>query len=993
MQSTSNQWEKKLKESFEKKGYWKPLTLGEHLKIWADKFGSRTAIAEKNRSITYEELDILADHFAAGLIDQGIKKNDTVIVQLPNSINFVVSVFALFRVGAIPIMCMMANGENDIDSFCSMAKPKAYITINTFLGFDYLSKAEKIKEKHESIKLLITDQTTENSLGIDSLLVSSSRIKTSPYYKDIALLQLSGGTTGTSKLIPRTHTDHTFNFESASEFLKINKDSVYLAVLPIAHNFALACPGVFGILSCGGKVVMAETPGCEEAFALIEKEKVTITSLVPPLVNLWLQAKRTDDTDISSLEILQVGGSRFEEASARQVEPVLGCKLQQVFGMTEGFFSYTDINGDIETIVKTQGKPLCPDDEFRIIDENGNDVETGKSGELIVRSPCTIFNYYGDYKQNKHSFSHNGYFYHSGDKVRVTPQGNLVVEGRIKDLIIRGGENIPCAEVEFHISAHPGVEDASIVGIPDELLGEKSCAFIIGNDQKPGLLELRTFLKDRGLPNYKIPDQLEVIDNWPLTNIGKIDKRVLKNKTYKKQTKKPSLHEKIQYNDYILDIKGDPLIISGFLAESDFTENYFIYENKESWDIALGVEASITITAEKTILEYQGEKTDFQSDSLSSSITKALNSLPIKDWRVYGTSNFEIACYKYEMHDIDKTEPLMHLIIPKHEVRIKKDSILVRSLEKNKLYELTDLIETIKHFCLSENKDYFDIKINVNRFDLTEIEIENIDSYQKAVTTAMDEIKDRKYNKITLSRQINLPNELDMVASYISGRRANTPERSFLFKINDLQSIGFSPETVLRVDENKIVKTRPLAGTRAMGSSIKEEKELEEELLTDFKEIYEHAMTVHMAYKELSEICEAGSVGISDFMSICKRGSVQHLGSLVKGKLSEDLNVWDAFTTLVPALTVTGGPKTESIAAIRRIESALPPRGLYGGCVFIAESTGAMDVALVLRAAFQKNQKAWTRTGAGIVDISNPEREAEETCEKIRSISQHLVRV
>ena len=519
-------WPEQLAIKYEQKGYWKPLTLGEHLRNWAQEYGERIALVEQEKRISYNELDRRADELASGLQHLGIQQGDRVLIQLPNSIEFVVSCFALFRLGAIPVLCMPANREADIDAICALAEPVAYITVDTFLGFDHHALAQKMVSQHPFLKYLIVDGDHSDSYALNSLGRPKKNIP-SPHYHDTALLQLSGGTTGTPKLIPRTHTDHAYNFQASAKRCELNSQSVYLAVLPIAHNFPLACPGVFGTLYVGGRVVLARTSSYDEAFPLIERERVTITSLVPPLVNLWLQACEWDTSDLSSLSVLQVGGSRFEAAVAARVEPALGCRLQQVFGMTEGFFCYTLLDDPDDVIIHTQGRPLCVDDEIRIVDEDGHDVPPGEVGELLVRGPCTIRSYYRATEQDVHAFTPDGYYYRSGDRVRITPEGNLEVKGRIKDQINRAGEKIAAAEIEFHLRSHPDIQDAALVALPDEHLGERSCAFIMSSRSDLDLLAIHTFLRQRGLARHKMPDQLELIKEWPLTNVGKIKKRKL----------------------------------------------------------------------------------------------------------------------------------------------------------------------------------------------------------------------------------------------------------------------------------------------------------------------------------------------------------------------------------------------------------------------------------------------------------------------------------
>ncbi len=306
----------------------------------------------------------------------------------------------------------------------------------------------------------------------------------------------------------------------------MSPQSVYLAALPVSHNFPLACPGILGTLSVGGKVVMAKTADDDEAFALIEQEKVTITALVPPLAKLWLEAKEWDETDISSLQVLQIGGSRLEEKVARQITPTLGCQLQQVFGMAEGLLCYTRLGDDIETVVTTQGKPLSTTDQIRILAPDGSPVAPGEAGELLTKGPYTIKGYYLAEEHNKKAFTQEG-FYRSGDLVRQTANGYLIVEGRLKEQINRAGEKIAIAEIEELLAEHPDVIDCVLIPVPDERLGERSCAFVISDNPVCDLQQVQQFLTQHGLPRYKQPDRLEHIAIWPLTTVGKVNKQAL----------------------------------------------------------------------------------------------------------------------------------------------------------------------------------------------------------------------------------------------------------------------------------------------------------------------------------------------------------------------------------------------------------------------------------------------------------------------------------
>ncbi|MGR5144962.1 (2,3-dihydroxybenzoyl)adenylate synthase [Photobacterium alginatilyticum] len=516
------------KQSYIDDGLLKPRTLWQYLENWARDYHQHTALVDGDERLSYQALKESAEQVAAGLQQQGIGAGDTVLVQLPNSNHFVVLCFALFRIGAWPIMAMPAHREKDINALCQQAQPVAYVVPDSFLGFNYQVLADHISQQHPCIRTVIVDGKSKNHFTFDQLHSSRPLATETPQPgpTDVALLLLSGGTTGTPKLIPRTHADYAFNAIESAKVCGMSPQSVYLAALPVSHNFPLACPGILGTLSVGGKVVMAKTAGDDEAFALIEQEKVTITALVPPLAKLWLEAKEWDETDISSLQVLQIGGSRLEEKVARQITPILGCQLQQVFGMAEGLLCYTRLGDDIETVATTQGKPLSTADQIRILAPDGSPAAPGEAGELLTKGPYTIKGYYLAEEHNKKTFTQEG-FYQSGDLVRQTANGYLIVEGRLKEQINRAGEKIAIAEIEELLAEHPDVIDCVLIPVPDERLGERSCAFVISDNPACNLQQVQQFLTQHGLPRYKQPDQLEHIAMWPLTTVGKVNKQAL----------------------------------------------------------------------------------------------------------------------------------------------------------------------------------------------------------------------------------------------------------------------------------------------------------------------------------------------------------------------------------------------------------------------------------------------------------------------------------
>ena len=528
-------WPEDRAAFYRQAGCWKGLTFGRMLERSSKQFADRIAVADHREERTYKELNERATQLAAGLKRLGIGKGDRVVVQLPNMIPYVETIFALFKIGALPVFSLPSHRYNEIRYFCEFSEAKAYIIADTFTGFDYRLLARQVKEEVPSLSHVIVVGEEQEWIPYTSLFVDEPFEEVHVQGSDVAFLQLSGGSTGLSKLIPRTHDDYMYSVEMSVECCKVTKDTVFLVVLPVSHNYPMSSPGLLGTLYAGGKVVLGRTASPEEAFPLIEKHRVTMVPLVPPLALLWLDAKPGCKEDLSSLEVMLVGGSKFSAEAARRIEPAFGCTLQQVFGMAEGLVNYTRLDDPYETRVYTQGRPMSPYDEIRVVDEEDNDLPPGQSGHLLTRGPYTIQGYYKSPEHNAKAFTKDG-FYRTGDIVSVNGQGYLTVEGRDKDQINRGGEKVAAEEVENHLLAHEAVHDAAIVAKPDYYLGEKSCAFVILCHELAGAKqELKRFLKNRGLATYKIPDDFIFVDRFPMTHLGKVSKKDLRGMLAKDQ--------------------------------------------------------------------------------------------------------------------------------------------------------------------------------------------------------------------------------------------------------------------------------------------------------------------------------------------------------------------------------------------------------------------------------------------------------------------------
>ncbi|ORV80982.1 2,3-dihydroxybenzoate-AMP ligase [Mycobacterium interjectum] len=516
--------------SYRAAGYWAGRTLDTLLTDAALRWPDRIAVVDalSDGGLSYAELDARADRVAAGLGRLGIAPGDRVLLQLPNGCPFAVALFGLLRAGAIPVMCLPGHRSAELAHFAAVSDATGLIIPDTASGFDYRAMARRLVDDHPALRRVIVDGDPGEFTRWTQLCEGDAdRTAVPPADPETpALLLVSGGTTGTPKLIPRTHEDYLFNATASAEVCGLRADDVYLAVLPAGHNFPLACPGLLGAMAVGATTVFGADPSPEAAFAAIARHGVTVTALVPALAKLWAQACDWEPVTPKSLRLLQVGGARLEPADARLVRTALTPGLQQVFGMAEGLLNYTRPDDPPEVVENTQGRPLCADDELRIVDAAGEPVAPGDEGELLVRGPYTLNGYFRAERDNARCFDPDG-FYRSGDLVRRRDDGNLVVTGRVKDVICRGGETVAAAELEEHMLSHSAIASAAAVGLPDPYLGEKICAAVVFAGKPVDLAELNAHLDERGVAAHARPDMLVAMAALPTTPIGKVDKKAL----------------------------------------------------------------------------------------------------------------------------------------------------------------------------------------------------------------------------------------------------------------------------------------------------------------------------------------------------------------------------------------------------------------------------------------------------------------------------------
>jgi yersiniabactin salicyl-AMP ligase len=500
---------------------WRDGTIADAMDEWCDLYSDRICVVMGNKSYTYKKMQEMIDSASIGFQNLGVKKGDRVLLQLPNGINFLICFFGSIKAGAIPIMGLPAHRISEIKGMVATAAPTLYICEENYMGFDYTEIADVIRHERLVKNVIVIEE--KKSL-LDELDTKGEYIKGYVDNLDTAFLSLSGGTTGMSKLIPRTHGDYLYDTFVSVERCRLTKLDKVLVLLPLPHNFIIGHPGFLGTFMVGAKLIISEYPDMGEGLELIENERATFLSLVPSMAKLMLEILEEDDYDISSLRVVQIGGAFLEEQVADAMIEKGSFILQQVFGTAEGLNTMTDLDDPKEVIRLYQGKPTSPYDVIRIADENDKEVKNGEYGELQIKGPYTIHAYY-NYPDNDKCFTADG-FYKTGDRAYVTEDGNLKLSGRIKEMINKGGEKITPSELETALADNEMIKDCAVVGLPDKELGEKIAVFVVA-DEEIDLSEIREFLREKDFASFKLPDALFSVDALPLTKIGKVDKKRL----------------------------------------------------------------------------------------------------------------------------------------------------------------------------------------------------------------------------------------------------------------------------------------------------------------------------------------------------------------------------------------------------------------------------------------------------------------------------------
>lgn len=523
-------WPETLAARYRAAGHWDGSTLFSVLERSAARWPDKAALVAGDQRPAYRDLQAQALRLAARLWALGLRPRERVLMQLPNGIEFAVAYFALARIGAIPVMALRSHRHAEVRHFLKASAASAYLIADRVGGFDFREMAEQLRPEAPALRhVIVHGEPLPGQQALGELLRDGAfdlpEVTVDP--AEVGTMLLSGGTTSMSKLIPRTHQDYVLNARLCGRAAGFGEDTVFMAILPLGHNYNLASPGMLATLLVGGTVVLAPSAQAEDIFAAVQRERVTHIAAVVPLIAGWLAGDIERRYDLGSLKVVQNGGARLAPELRQRLRERFGCTPQEIYGTAEGLINMTRLDDPDELLLHSSGAPVCDDDEILVLDDEGRVLPDGEPGELVTRGPYTIRGYYDAADKNAEAFTPDGY-YRMGDIVRKRGR-HVFAEGRRKDFINRGGEKISCEEIENLMFAHPKVKTAALVAMPDPVFGEKACAFVVLH---PGTSlsfdELIAFLRAQRIASFKLPERLEVVSELPVSPVGKILKRQLR---------------------------------------------------------------------------------------------------------------------------------------------------------------------------------------------------------------------------------------------------------------------------------------------------------------------------------------------------------------------------------------------------------------------------------------------------------------------------------
>jgi pyochelin biosynthesis protein PchD len=521
---------------FEKK-LWIGLTVGEALRRSAARVPERIAFASEESELTFRQLDEQSDRLGGALLAMGVQPGERAMFQMGTVLATVVALSACYKAGIIPVCSVPQYREIEIGQLARLSGATLYFVQADFSAFDLVGFARGMQDKVPSLKRLVVARGRGDELKglIDSISLEAARGRLAEVKidsQDCFVFQLSGGSTGVPKIIPRFHAEYLAHCDAWNKMHGMDEHSVAIWSLPIVHN-AGQIFGYMGAIHWGRTTVLTSRVDIAHILGMIEKYRVTNAMSIGPIAPMLLAYRDLAKHDLSSLRYFVA----FSRADA--IEAHLGVKAANLYGITEGLVLISHPDDPPRARHGTQGRVGYTAEEIRILKPaTEEEAKEGEVGELCFRGPSSLRGYYNAPQQTREALTADG-FVRTGDLTKAHRiEGRLYYsfEGRLKDNINRGGEKFGTEEVENLIRSHPAVADVAVVAMPDELLIERACAYLVARSgkQPPDIKALGVFLSSLGLAKFKFPERIELVDAFPVTRVGKLDKAELRRRIAEK---------------------------------------------------------------------------------------------------------------------------------------------------------------------------------------------------------------------------------------------------------------------------------------------------------------------------------------------------------------------------------------------------------------------------------------------------------------------------
>lgn len=514
-------------------GSWIDSTVGEALRASARRHPDRPALISDERSLTYAELDETTERLGAALLESGLQPGDRAMFQMGTTVETAIALLACYKAGLLPVCTLPQHREVEIGQLARQSGARGYFVQADFGSYDLAAFARRMMEVVPSLQHLVVARGDAGKRGMQALMASipltAARRRLEELQlgsRDLLSFQLSGGSTGLPKIIPRFHGEYLGHAAGWQRVYGIGHDARVIWSLPLLHN-AGQLYALIPMAASGVTTVLMPKVDIVRMLELVEEQRVTHAMSIGPIAPQLLAYGELGRHDLSSLRLFAT------LSRADQLEAHLGLPCSNLYGITEGLLLGSGPDASAFRRHHTQGASGCASDELVLLDPASEEpVPPGEIGELCFRGPSTLGGYYAAPDTNANAFTSVGY-YRTGDMMRAHVVDGVTCysfEGRLRDNVNRGGEKIGCEEVEEFASRHPSIADAKLVAMPDPFYGEKGCIFVVPRPgmEAPDVKDLAAFLADQGLAKYKCPERVEVLEAFPVTRVGKVDKAALR---------------------------------------------------------------------------------------------------------------------------------------------------------------------------------------------------------------------------------------------------------------------------------------------------------------------------------------------------------------------------------------------------------------------------------------------------------------------------------